>query len=254
LLRTAVNSKTMQTIAWIAFVAVLLFSVPIPLSFKIIQKDSTTPYPCQNSPCGCNSAEQCWTTCRCFSIPEKLAWAQKNGVEPPTYANLDEIASPAASNNVTQTSATNTEASTCQCGCSATPKASTPPKPICSCGCSSHDECASECEVVTHPKVDKSTSVETSCCCSNTPGPEPDNANCTEPELAADFVWVLSIAAQKCCGVDLDYVFAVVPDATPVCGLIVHMPATGSVAVENEFITIFLRQPPSPPPPELAVS
>ncbi|MBL8891659.1 MAG: hypothetical protein JNL67_16890 [Planctomycetaceae bacterium] len=68
------------------------------------------------------------------------------------------------------------------------------------------------------------------------------------------FVWVLSIAAQNCCGSDWDYVFAVVPDAVPICGLVVKANATALLLIENEFPTKFLRQPPAPPPPEVVVS
>jgi hypothetical protein len=43
-------------------------------------------FPCANSSCGCDSAEQCWQSCCCHSLAERLAWARKHGVRPPASA------------------------------------------------------------------------------------------------------------------------------------------------------------------------
>ena len=48
-------------------------------------KDTSQPFPCQNRPCGCRSAEQCWKKCCCFTNSQKVAWAKANGVELPDY-------------------------------------------------------------------------------------------------------------------------------------------------------------------------
>jgi len=48
-------------------------------------KDRSRPFPCQNSPCGCNDAERCWRACCCHTNAEKLAWARQHGVTPPHY-------------------------------------------------------------------------------------------------------------------------------------------------------------------------
>ena len=48
-------------------------------------KDRGQPFPCQDRPCGCASAEQCWKHCCCFTNKEKLAWASEHGVTPPTF-------------------------------------------------------------------------------------------------------------------------------------------------------------------------
>ena len=49
------------------------------------EKDGKEPFPCQNRPCGCNSAHQCWKQCCCFTHTQKLAWAQAHGVTPPAF-------------------------------------------------------------------------------------------------------------------------------------------------------------------------
>ncbi len=48
-------------------------------------KDQSEPFPCQNRPCGCASADQCWKQCCCFTNAEKLVWAKANGVTPPQF-------------------------------------------------------------------------------------------------------------------------------------------------------------------------
>jgi hypothetical protein len=48
-------------------------------------KDRSQPYPCMNHVCGCQSAEACWRGCCCFTMTQKLAWAEAHGVTPPAF-------------------------------------------------------------------------------------------------------------------------------------------------------------------------
>ena len=41
-------------------------------------------FPCQGHGCGCNSAEACWLGCCCLTPAQRLAWAEENGVTPPS--------------------------------------------------------------------------------------------------------------------------------------------------------------------------
>ena len=43
-------------------------------------------YPCSDCACGCASAEQCWRSCCCHSMAERMAWARVHGRPPPDYA------------------------------------------------------------------------------------------------------------------------------------------------------------------------
>jgi hypothetical protein len=67
------------------FFAYLLATLPLPLPASV-HKDGGLPFPCQNHPCGCQTAEQCWRHCCCFTPEERWAWARENNVEPPDYA------------------------------------------------------------------------------------------------------------------------------------------------------------------------
>jgi hypothetical protein len=43
-------------------------------------------FPCSSCPCGCATAEQCWRSCCCHTLAERMAWAREHGVRPPEYA------------------------------------------------------------------------------------------------------------------------------------------------------------------------
>jgi hypothetical protein len=60
-------------------------AVGIPLPTGSTHKSSEV-YPCADHACGCDSAEQCWRSCCCFTMPERFAWARRHGVRPPEYA------------------------------------------------------------------------------------------------------------------------------------------------------------------------
>jgi len=48
--------------------------------------DASQSFPCQNRPCGCATANLCWQgDCCCFTLEEKLAWADTQGIEPPKH-------------------------------------------------------------------------------------------------------------------------------------------------------------------------
>lgn len=79
---------THRLIALVVLVGILFASLPIPIASLRTRGPSDTPFPCQSCSCGCATAEQCWTSCCCFSPEERLAWARENGVQPPKYALL----------------------------------------------------------------------------------------------------------------------------------------------------------------------
>ena len=67
-------------------ICAMLFPLPIaPLPRTSPEKDSAEPFPCQNRPCGCRSAEQCWKKCCCFNNTQKIAWAKAHKVKVPDF-------------------------------------------------------------------------------------------------------------------------------------------------------------------------
>ena len=50
---------------------------------SVPSSDSTAPFPCQHHACGCQTGEQCWKNCCCFTNAQKMVWAKNNCVKPP---------------------------------------------------------------------------------------------------------------------------------------------------------------------------
>lgn len=83
-----------------ASVCALLFPLPVGLQIQdffpaaaiFSDADAESPdksegpaFPCQNRPCGCRSATQCWKKCCCFTNKQKIAWAKEHGVDVPDF-------------------------------------------------------------------------------------------------------------------------------------------------------------------------
>lgn len=83
--------RTIRQTAWPRRLtgAVLVLSVcttliPLPSGEgPSVGKELSEPFPCQDRPCGCRSAEQCWKKCCCFTQEQKLAWARRQRVSVP---------------------------------------------------------------------------------------------------------------------------------------------------------------------------
>ncbi len=64
---------------------------------RLSAKDCSRPFPCMNKPCGCATAEQCFTNCCCHTAAETLAWAKAHQVDPAVIAALQRrVAAPPA--------------------------------------------------------------------------------------------------------------------------------------------------------------
>jgi hypothetical protein len=71
-------------VSLLAYLAASLgFPLPAPARHH---KADGQPFPCQDNPCGCQTAEQCWTHCCCLTPEQHWEWARQHHVEPPPYA------------------------------------------------------------------------------------------------------------------------------------------------------------------------
>ena len=59
-----------------------------PAAKRLAGKDRSQPFPCMDKPCGCATAEQCFTHCCCNTPAETLAWAKAHRIEPAVLATL----------------------------------------------------------------------------------------------------------------------------------------------------------------------
>jgi len=48
-------------------------------------------YPCEGGRCMCASARECWTTCQCHTLSQRVAWAEREGVAIPSYVDLSDL-------------------------------------------------------------------------------------------------------------------------------------------------------------------
>jgi hypothetical protein len=66
--------------------AYLLTAAGVPLPAGSKPTSTTELFACATSNCGCKTAEQCWQSCCCHTLAERIAWARKHGVRPPEFA------------------------------------------------------------------------------------------------------------------------------------------------------------------------
>jgi hypothetical protein len=69
----------------VALLLALLVGIGGVPQVTVARKDRSRPFPCQNRPCGCASADECWHHCCCFTNKQKVAWCHENGVTPPDF-------------------------------------------------------------------------------------------------------------------------------------------------------------------------
>lgn len=122
------NSLAHRAFALFVLVNVLLASTPFPVALKP-KIAGGERFPCQACNCGCTTAEQCWTSCCCFSPSQRLDWAEKNNVTPPGYAVLNEDPNPGSG---LQEFSNADEAAACCCACGVDVRRGAEPQADCS--------------------------------------------------------------------------------------------------------------------------
>ena len=117
-------------IALLALVNYVALAAGLPLpscSYAAIgaEAGSSTPHPCSGHRCGCGSAEQCWKSCCCFSTAEKLAWARRNGITPPSFVVAEPEPRPTGSRSPVRKSCCSAQPVVVKSCCSASAAVST---------------------------------------------------------------------------------------------------------------------------------
>jgi hypothetical protein len=205
-----------QTIACAALVGYLATAIGFPLP-RLPQKDHTQPFPCQDHPCGCQTAEQCWRHCCCFSPEERFAWAVAHHVEPPSYAER-----PAASG--WRTARLRDGVVCTHCGDRRACQASSAP---------AQKSCCAKQKDVEACRGQES----------------PQSANGAKPGMPARVPWVLGVMAMGCQGGTNLWVSAgaVLPPPIPLIWSESLLPA-GWLCLRNTSPVFLPLIPPDPPP------
>jgi hypothetical protein len=181
-------------------------------------------FPCQNRPCGCLTSEQCWAgDCCCFTLSEKLAWAEANGIEPPAHVR------PLVESRK-ERPASRPKPTCCEGG--GAPGVS---EPTCCCGA---------------PESKKGTEGEGRSCCDQTALQREVGitkaANCSKPHVT----WVVGILAQKCRGEGPAGLFLWEPTlvAADLPFVLPRPQPSTFLPTETESALYASPQPPTPPP------
>ena len=106
--------RTTKITAWASLVgyAVVASGLPLPIgslslgvggggrvdpvaAARLGGKDRSMPFPCMDKPCGCGTAEQCYSNCCCNTPAETLAWARAHDIDPAVLASLERRAAAA---------------------------------------------------------------------------------------------------------------------------------------------------------------
>jgi len=85
-LLTNLAKSLLVTMAIVGLLAGTL-GVPLP-TISLSGKDLSRPFPCMDRQCGCQTADQCWQSCCCFTNRQKLVWAREKGVTIPEFVEL----------------------------------------------------------------------------------------------------------------------------------------------------------------------
>jgi hypothetical protein len=77
------GSTTQRIVSWCLLALVGILQVPVDAGSSRVRgtKDLRVPFPCQGRACGCRSAEQCYSSCCCFSAAERQQFASEHGVD-----------------------------------------------------------------------------------------------------------------------------------------------------------------------------
>jgi hypothetical protein len=194
-----------------AYLAAAL-GLPLPASPP---REKGQPFPCMDHPCGCQTAEQCWTSCCCLTAEERWAWARAHNVQPPAYAER-----PAAADQGWSTTPLRDQA-----------EGKTPPHGRGAC-CRSEKSCRAD-------------SARDRGCCQPSTSPSSDKAD----NARGGVRWVLGVSAQRCQG--LTTLWVSTGTTLPPPRVVAWAPSADPAGwLSSTDTTAFLlsRTPPAPPP------
>lgn len=237
-MRIALGDRSRGIVVGLTLYSYLMITVGLPLSSLNRKKPTDgVPYPCQSRPCGCLTAKQCWQgDCCCFTLEEKLAWAEANGVEPPEHVR------PLVESRRSR------------------------PAPLKRKSCCSGTESASALSVKAQPTCCEKRKPGATCCNNQSPCEATADAECPQCASKAksnccekkakllhkqsSVRWVVGIFAQKCRGDGpigwLKLELLTLP--APASATLADQPSVDIIPLHDQFAMSVPHSPPTPPP------
>ncbi|QJW99834.1 hypothetical protein FTUN_7457 [Frigoriglobus tundricola] len=183
-------------LAGVALVGHMLTTLGFPIpALPPDKRGGGQPFPCQDRPCGCLTAEGCWAgDCCCSTLEEKLEWAEANGVEPPPHVR------PLVRARQHQQAPPKKKKSCCSAPGPGEPAVSEGPTPSC-CSKGTHTSPSAACDVDPSGETGHTGARHddpAAACCTKAP---PSHSGSDPPQSAPSSVrWVAGVFAQKCRG------------------------------------------------------
>jgi len=112
------SGRARRLLGLVLLLSVFASFIPLPIApVQIsVEKDRSEPFPCQDRPCGCRSAQQCWKKCCCFTNEQKLAWTRRNHIPAPRIV-LEQIAREKRDTSLVHTTKCTAAGSVCRLSC-----------------------------------------------------------------------------------------------------------------------------------------
>ena len=92
--------RSLAVITLAVFVVASMGVMPSPASLVRWFGGVAARHPCEGHSCGCGTAHDCWTSCCCHTPEQRLAWAIREGVQPPAFVKYTQAQWIAAANAV----------------------------------------------------------------------------------------------------------------------------------------------------------
>ena len=225
--------------------------LPLPVAFLKTtgsEKDLSQPFPCQNRPCGCQSADQCWKKCCCFTNVQKVAWAKSNNVKLPAYvlaAARDEGASLEA--NAPAEAVPHCERCVARKIAKPASTHAIETKPAVAMTASSNRRCEIP-SVAAHAKSENSSSPKCGAVVAGNVNP-PSTKTGHSHKLVPGSKWVMTVFAAQCQG-QPTFWCCLPPTVLPTCAQLIcgQSGPTESIVPQSERLQVCSLRPPLPPP------
>jgi hypothetical protein len=166
------GQPTSRAVTWfvVAVYTLVVSGIPLPLAepspesgspaaSRLADKDRSRPFPCMDKPCGCATAEQCFSSCCCNTPAELLAWAEARRLDPATLLILQKRVADAGSVAV-DGSCCSAEPRESESSCCATVSASPPAAAVELCDAYRSLAAAPTCEATTTAKDGRTLPVD----------------------------------------------------------------------------------------------
>ncbi|MDZ4819442.1 MAG: hypothetical protein SGJ20_10765 [Planctomycetota bacterium] len=229
-LRRLLPSLLSRSLIVVASLVYIAQACGVQITFPANAKDLSVAFPCMHRNCGCMNADQCWRSCCCNSVKQRLDWATKHNVTPPADAIAQAVAEEkkASENNMPSGD---------HC-CSQTGDACD--------NAASRSGCTDNACSVHGSNTEDSTNSAASTCC-DSEHTENDSTTAGDANESTP-TGICLLQAFRCGGAGDNWLGAAASLIPPTADVTIIVPFLTRIVVQDSPGTISFRTPPVPPP------